>query len=216
MNCKNIIEYEIEIFRKNDGYGIVDSDEDFKVIKGNIPIMLSAPHSVNQERNGKVKKADIYTGAIVKYLTEMTGCYGIYKIKTKGDPNYYKNNQYKRMVKDIIKKDSIKYFIDIHGLSNKWGVDIDIGTDNGETIDKSIECKIKNKFIGNNLRVIENYPYDGGGNTVTKYVSQVCKIPSIQLEISYKYRQFIKNPEASIHMVKILSELIDELINDIQ
>lgn len=41
---------------------------------GKIPILLSAPHSVKQKREGKIKAHEFYTGAITEYLAEKIGC----------------------------------------------------------------------------------------------------------------------------------------------
>ena len=61
----------------------------FNIEEGRIPIMVSAPHAINQFRDGKVKYADMYTGGIAKYLHEKTGCHVIYScMYTESDPNY--------------------------------------------------------------------------------------------------------------------------------
>ena len=61
----------------------------FHIIPGTIPLMISAPHAVNQFRKEEVKWADKYTGAIAILLHKLTGCHVIYASGyTGGDPNY--------------------------------------------------------------------------------------------------------------------------------
>ena len=50
--------------------GAINSSSCFEIKQGLGNVMLSAPHSVNHLRNGKVKYADMHTGTIVKYLGE--------------------------------------------------------------------------------------------------------------------------------------------------
>ena len=55
-----------KIFNVNNYDGIYGNN--YIVIKGNIPIMLSVPHAVNHFRGGQKKWADLYTGGIALYL----------------------------------------------------------------------------------------------------------------------------------------------------
>ena len=59
------------------GYDGIAGDN-YKIISGNIPVMLSAPHAVNHFRNGQKKWADLFTGGIAVYLQQITGCHLIY------------------------------------------------------------------------------------------------------------------------------------------
>ena len=86
----NIIEHIKELekqFSDNqyDGSGEIP----FFIREGNIPIMVSCPHAINQYREEKVKWADRYTGGIGLFLHEMTGCHLICSSKFNNtDPNY--------------------------------------------------------------------------------------------------------------------------------
>ena len=73
-----IIKYE-KHFSKNlyNGHG----RKGFRIIEGSITIMVSAPHSVNQLREGQMKYADRFPGCIAMYLQNMTGCHLIYSSK---------------------------------------------------------------------------------------------------------------------------------------
>ena len=51
----------------------------FNVVKGKIPVIISAPHTVKQLRERKIKEAENQTGAIANIIWEETGCFTIYK-----------------------------------------------------------------------------------------------------------------------------------------
>ena len=73
-----IIKYEKKFScRKYNGRG----KKEFKIKEGNIPVMISAPHSINQFREGQLKYADMYTGGIALFLHEITGCHVIFSSK---------------------------------------------------------------------------------------------------------------------------------------
>ena len=76
----------------------------FEVIEGQVPIIISAPHCVQQIRNGKIKSSEGETGAIAQYLAEKTQCYGIYKIYNNNDDANYdiENNPYKEQIIHMI------------------------------------------------------------------------------------------------------------------
>ena len=52
-----------------------NKEKSFKVIKGKIPIILSAPHTIKQLREGKVKGAEHQTGAIASILAKEISVY---------------------------------------------------------------------------------------------------------------------------------------------
>lgn len=66
-----------ELYIQNNHNGIKSDGQNFKIINGKIPILLSAPHAVRQGRNGNVKSAETLTGPIVEILCKTTGASGI-------------------------------------------------------------------------------------------------------------------------------------------
>lgn len=187
----------------------------FRTIQGEVPVLISAPHSVRQLRNGKIKGKDLYTGPIVMEIANQTKCYAIYKIfNNQDDANYdIENNEYKEKVLEIIKQRNVQLFIDIHGASNNDEFDIDIGTDNyrnlngkKEVLEKFIQLCNKNgiykigidkKFKASTL------------HTITKTVATNTKIPCMQIELTRKYRN-IEDFEKMKKIIDIMVELIKD------
>lgn len=129
---EEIINYLKKIEKKfsaND-YNGKDSRE-FEIIEGKVPIMLSAPHSVNHFRNGKIKYCDLFTGSICLYLQKVTGCHLIYALnQSSSDANFdsEENSSYKRALKKYIKENNIKILFDIHGCDKEKECAVEIGT----------------------------------------------------------------------------------------
>ena len=190
-------------------------DKSYKIIYGEIPILISAPHSVRQLRNGKIKKTDLYTGPIVLEIANKTKCYAIYKTYNNNDDANYniQHNEYKKEVLKIIKEKNIKLFLDIHGAADTEEFEIDIGTDNlkslkgqREILEKFIQiCDKKGIYkigIGKKFKADTLH-------TITKTISSKTEIPAMQIEITKKYRDLNQ-----IENMKKIIEYIKELITE--
>lgn len=197
-----------EQFISNSYFG--NSSRDYKYKKGSIPILISAPHTVKQLRNEKYKKADIYTGALIKTLHEATDAHVIYKTSTKGDENYTtKETKYRKKVKDIVEKNDIKFIIDLHGMTSDKDSDIDIGTGSEKNVNilgqKGILSVVKKSLRGTNYTV-NKYFAGGGSNTMSTYCSQKLGVPTLQFEVNGKFRS--SNSDNFSYMANRLSEVI--------
>ena len=132
---KDVILNLEEDFANNEYFGTnVWTEEKYRVLSGNFPVLLSAPHSVNQIRGDDVRDAEKYTGAIVRYLSRATNSYGIFELFTHADPNYDTNHDYKNAIINLIETYNIKLLLDIHSSTFKDDTDIDIVTNNRESL----------------------------------------------------------------------------------
>lgn len=209
----------------------------FKIKEGLIPVMISAPHSVNQRRKNEEKPADLYTGGIAMLLHQLTGCHIIFSSKTTDtDPNYDPNpngeNLYQTALKEYIDNHNIHVLIDLHGAKEERDYSLEIGTapdhkENGEIdgdVDRSLngrsficdlikytfEFVFKDLQKGEKKQISKNKIYDAGRhNTVTKYISRANdKVACVQLEINRIYR----NPDNVNEFSKLIEGFV-HLIN---
>lgn len=176
--------------------------------KGNIPILLSAPHTVNfLKEDGNFKMREGYTKAIVKYLAQKTGAFLMIKENSDGiDPNKPEMEAYKRQLLEIIEKHQIRLVLDIHGAASHHDFVIEIGSLDGvsakpQTIE-SLKNTLKNQGI---TPVAENNPFKGGG--ITKTVHGNTNIEVLQLEINRNYRD-LTHPEKLFHLCKSLENFL--------
>lgn len=207
----------------------------FVIEEGRIPIMISAPHAINQFRAGQVKWADMYTGGIARYLHETTGCHLIYSCMfTKSDPNYDEpgTNKYQDALQAFVDEHKVVFLIDLHGASKKREYAMEMGTAPEQNPIPGIQYEqdpslheykfvsdlIKNLFEKNFQSspleikdVWKNQIFDAGDqNTVTKYISENTGTACIQLEVNGQYRD-PENEEAFHTLVLSLQQLIGEL-----
>ena len=214
-NLKDLIDkYNSEIF-DNEEIRKINKEKPFKIVKGNLPIIFSAPHCVKQLREGKIKCAEGETGAIVQILSNRLDCYAIYKTyNDNDDANYDLNSKYKEYLLKIVKENDIKLLLDIHGAKNEHDFNIEICTDDGKNIENNwyLIDDLKNSFITNGIdKITENTIFKANSiRTISKYIHKETNIPCIQLEITGRYR-YIENIEGIYKLINALSDFIDNI-----
>ena len=214
-NLKDLIDkYNCEIF-DNEEIREINKEKPFKIVKGNLPIIFSAPHCVKQLREGKIKCAEGETGAIVQILSNRLDCYAIYKTyNDNDDANYDLNSKYKEYLLKIVKENDIKLLLDIHGAKNEHDFNIEICTDDGKNIENNwyLIDDLKNSFNTNGIdKITENTIFKANSiRTISKYIHEEANIPCIQLEITGRYR-YIENIEGIYKLINALSDFIDNI-----
>ena len=197
-------------FANNEYFGTnVWTEEKFRVVSGSIPVLLSAPHSVNQLRGEDVRPAEKYTGSLVRYLCSSTNCYGIFQIFTHADPNNDIENLYKNGIINLVNAYNIKLLIDIHSSTFSDDTDIDIVTNGRKTLLNmpSLYEKIKSLGIKYNIKVDENnVPNKDKENEIIHVVSTICSVPSLRIVIN-KNSINIDNDTLE-NIIKLLEEFI--------
>lgn len=230
-NCVNEIRELETLFSSNEYDGAGTSA--FVIEEGTIPIMVSAPHAVNQYREGQRKWADRYTGGIARYLREVTGCHVIYScMYTQSDPNYDQPgiNQYQGELLSYLQERPIYLLLDLHGASARREYAVEMGTapDPQEVADDTAQgdpSLHRYQFVDDDIRAIlerrfaqlplehrdvwKNIVFGGGGqNTVTKFISGHSGTACIQLEVNANYRD-PEQAEAMTCLVEGLVEIIE-------
>ncbi len=199
-------------FANNEYFGTnVWTEEKFRVLSGNVPVLLSAPHAVNQFREDDVRKAEKYTGALARYLSRATNSYAIFQLFTHADPNVDADHNYKSAVINLIESYGIKLLIDIHSSTFSDDTDIDIVTNNRESLcgyDSLID-KFKLLGIRYNVTIDEkNVPNKDKENEIIGISSLICGIPSMRLVINNKRLDVLKDEASFIKICKVLEEFI--------
>ena len=211
-----MVDFKEEVFNlnkkyeENDCHGIYQGINNLKIIYGNIPILLSAAHSVKHVRNGLFKNSDGLTGGIVEFLANYHNAFGITRVHNMlDDPNYYNygiSQMYKEKCLELIRNYEIKYFFDIHGCSNNHFFKIDIGTNNGLNINKDILDLLIKYFNKLGKVTIDNNFKASRSSNISKYLHEQTGISCYQIELCNELR-FNKINETII----AFNELIDEI-----
>ena len=201
--------YEILSKSYEQFYNPAQDAKSFELLSGEISnVMFSCPHAVSQMRKGKEKWADINTGPLGLALHSLG--YTV-MIKTKNcndDANYDMKSPYKDYLSKYVKKNNIKYLIDLHGMSKKRNVLISLGTSFGTHSDKSLELtnqfiKIANKNGLNPEQICIDFPFSGAKRTVSAHINRKNKIETLQVEIN---SGIYEDKELTISLIKTLDE----------
>lgn len=200
---------------------------DYCIYDGNIPVIISSPHSVLHIRDGHEKSAEILTGAIALYLNRHIGTYAICSTRTSGDPNYdmYENNRYAQDMVKTISNNNIAIAIDIHGAGSVHGFSVDIGTSPRDNIDSvqgrhyipdTLMTCLRNSLPYNEDNIHLNYRFAASKqNTITRIISDKTGIACLQLEISRSLRD-TDSTENVCGLIGGLSTFITSTIDNIQ
>ncbi len=190
----------------------------FQIIEGKIPVLVSAPHVFPHRRptlNASYKLGEPYTDEIVKGIQGNTNAFAIYLTnECNFDPNYQKSrrNPYKLAVKEIVAKNKIERFIDIHGLKNNQ--DYDIGIYYTTRFSKSLQFAYeveqgicKGELNGINIQIFRFL--DNGQETLGEYVASKLRVPSVQLEIARYIRE---DEDLRKSLIENLSKVVEKYI----
>lgn len=199
-------------FANNEYFGTnVWTEEKYRVLSGKIPVLLSAPHSVNQIRGEDVRNAEKYTGSFVRYLSNATNSFAIFQLFTHADPNNDEDHNYKNAVINLINSYDIKLLIDIHSSTFKDDADIDIVTNSRQSLKgmDNLFDKLKALGIKYGVKVEENnVPNKEKENEIITVASTLCGIPSIRMVINNKKLDVIDNEEAFKKICCVIEEFI--------
>lgn len=196
---------ELKILDKEfHSYGNTDRNETFEYTNRNTSLILSAPHATKSFVRKKEKLADLYTGAIVKYLGQKENTSTIIRVKF---------TPYKDMISDYIANNNLEehYFLDIHGFAKPIRYDICFGIADSAPIDSPHLQKMLSIAHKYNLKTIVNHPnYSGTIGLTGRYLKKFNKPNVIQIELSKKLRDFYENPEIVENItIPMLSEFIN-------
>ena len=119
--------FDIVTYKNYEKYFSENHENSYELLSGSGPVMISAPHSVEQTRNGSIKYAEPETGVLAKMLHEELGCPVIYKTGNKGDDaNFDEESSYKNALIEYVKNNNILFVLDLHQLAPFRDVIIDI------------------------------------------------------------------------------------------
>lgn len=181
---------------------------DFIILKGDIPVLFSSPHTMIQRKeDGSVKYNEKYTKAISLYLNKYYKSYSIIKLNDTGtDSNRDNYDKYNIEMRRIIKDKNIKLVIDLHGSRSDRDFDIEFGTLNNLSVDYSTIKELEEEFNLNGINNIKyNDPFKGG--FITQGLYGLTDIDIIQLEINQRLRD---DPESLERLIRSLGSFINK------
>ena len=204
------MQYERDFFLKE------NCKKDHVVLKGNRGVVLSAPHGVSQVRLGKLKYEEPGSLLMALCLQKETDSFFIAKTKNNNDDaNFDEKSKYKKSLTKIIKKNNIKYVLDIHSLSAKRKIDVNLGIHLGKNIENNVEIfeKLCDEIIKKGFILSIDQPFMSGRNTISGTMKN--KFPDLwtmQIEINCS----IINEKKNFNKFKTLLDIFKEWINSLK
>lgn len=203
------------IFSFNSYEGLIK--QRYMYLEGTIPVLVSAPHAVRETKDDYYKQPDTVTGGIALMLNELTGCHVIVKPYNDGiDPNHTNigyDDEYKEKIIDIVKNSGIVLLLDLHGLKMERETDVDVITNYGKTVqhNESIISNISEYFKENGIMNItyDKYYHAKSEKVISHKISDICKIPCIEIEINGHYR----NIDEEVKIFELINSLKDIIKN---
>lgn len=151
-------------------------------------IMFSAPHAVEQRRNGKIKYAEPATGLLAEMLHNELNCPIIRKMTNlNDDANYDPVSDYRNALEQYVRDNGIRLVVDLHQLATHRNVMVCLGTGGYRNLsDKALLNLILFAFSRENLGSIQiDNPFGGRFQyTVASSVNRNCGIQTVQIELN--------------------------------
>ena len=205
---KQLNDFE-KLFSVNSYFGSAETDEVFSYTENNSYVCLSAPHATKSTANKHIKKSDMFTGGIVKYLGET--CRLSYIVR-----NMYIDE--KCMISSFIAENHLEnhYFLDIHAMIER-PFDLAVGIGYCSLRDYAEELAFIKKLCQKyKLKYVVNHPsYTGQPGLVGRLQRELSLATAIQLEWTKEYRDFNENPakvlDVTLPFIKELALYVNNL-----
>ena len=198
---------------------LINENKNFVFLNGNKKILISAPHAVEQTREGKIKYSEPETALIALSLNTLGFPCIIKTTNENDDVNYDLESEYKKKLLSYCKENDIKFILDLHQLSPARDVDICLGTGNDQNcnlVDKQyLLSTITNEIDKSKFNYKINFPYAASGiRTISGYMSSL-KYSSLQLEINCKLISDYCNGQNFEEVCQLIKNIVLNVEKDI-
>ncbi len=185
-------------------------------LRGEIPILVTAPHATRHLRMGKLKYQEEYTGMLSVILHTLTGSYALYTHWASGvDPNFYDDAPFKSKLLNVVRKFGIGFILDLHGTRREWSDDIYPGVGNNREFlfgNDFYLYKLQEASESNGLVLGGLYVFPASTQmTITKFVARNLEIPAMQIEINERLRRPESNPSEFKKLIRFLTDYISSI-----
>ena len=179
-------------------------------VRGEVPILLSAPHGATHTRGGQPKEEEEFTAAMACLVADLTGSNALYtRRKSPTDPNWERAVPYKQRMRRLVEEKRVEFVLDLHGMAPERELGIALGTMRGESCPKH-----RDAIVG----VLEDHGFRRRGDsldrldvdviftarglrgqeTITSFAWRRLGVPCAQLEFHPALRVVERRADASL------------------
>ena len=183
-------------------------------ILGNVPILLTASHSCDHTRHGRVLIGERRTASIITDIANRLNCYALYKtLNLNDDANDETSNYFKDVAMDLINDNKIQLLIDLHISSPLREHSVEFGTNSlsslhGRTDLLDVLVRGFENSLCKPVYVDKFFKASKVGN-FSRYLHGMTNIPCMQLEINWNT---ISTEINCKYFVEILYDSLSEII----
>lgn len=173
----------------NNSHGDEQSSEVFRFEDRQSRLILSAPHATRSFCNKKEKCADLYTGALVRFVGAEKDVSTLVRVKY---------TPHKELISDFIFCHHLEAhcFLDIHGFNRDIDYDVCLGIGDFSEEGYPYLAQIVETARKYGLKTIVNHPnYSGRYGLTGRFQKAVGRPDVIQMEIKKYLRDFYNYPE---------------------
>jgi hypothetical protein len=187
----------------------------FVVLRGDVPVLVSAPHATKVFRENAWRFADGGgTAALAVQLHELNRVSVIHTVfRAPSDPNFYDDNDYKKTLGTLLQETGAKLVLDIHGSDSRRPYEIDIGTLDGKSLmgHREIQEDLIHALQARGIEAISSNFFAASKNhTVTRYCAE-HGVVAMQLEINSDWLDPAGGELAAHRFAALLDALTDFL-----
>ncbi len=182
----------------------------FVIEQGSGKVLITAPHSTNQIRNGSVKLVDYCTGPIAKAVAKITGVTVMYQQYQDTDPNYYDDTPFKKALGEYLETHpEVTTVFDIHGAAEAQGFDIDLGDMKGASLvnNKNLATEVEALLKARGILQISHNFFTAMSATDTRFASSKGR-DALQFEINRTYR--CSTSDATSRLVDAFVDIVNK------
>jgi hypothetical protein len=184
----------------------------FAVDEGDVAILVTAPHVTRPLRAGAYRFEDGGgTGALARALHRLSGVSAVYTVDASpSDPNFYDDNEFKRMLDRLIVQKRPLLLLDIHASHSHRPYDVDLGTMDGASLLgqtrllAELVAVLRAEGIAN---LSLDYFSARQQQTITKFAA-ARGVPAIQLEINDTWLKPSDGDLAAHRFAQLLQALV--------
>lgn len=219
LALENPVRFAIQFENSQRQYYVEPASDEFDgtvFLRGEIPVLVTAPHATTHVRVKMTKSYELYTGALSVILHSLTGAHALYTHRASQiDPNYYDESPFKNRLQAVLKEHGIRFVLDIHGTGSQRLHDVfpGVGTEREFLMGKDFylnklqqAAELSNVFLGS----LDVFPA-ARQLTVTKFAATKLGVPAMQIEINRRLRQPEGNPNQFEKLVEFLSSYISSI-----
>ena len=144
-------------------------------------VVVAAPHAVPHQREGAVKRADMWTGGLALLLAEITGAGAVVETSGVGDPSWEPH-----AFKDALADLEPRAVVDLHAMRAQHDV-VELGTGEPQGLPPTqIADDVRWALTEAGIATIVDHRFPARGEHTVVQWARACGIAAVQLELSVR------------------------------